>query len=480
MNFLEESQQRFPGWFDYQKTKYVSRKLPLILTCKVHGDFQITPKKHLSLIRGCPACGVELRSQKRMVGNESIIQRLRQLHGDTYDLTRIVTGKTNVPVEVGCPRHGWVTTSLKNFLKGQGPCLLCKGAHISQAKAHRGLECIQRDIDNTHHPEYTYDLSTFTRYSHEMRIVCPTHGEFWQKPLNHFPHLQGCPRCGSSTSRGENEVFLYLESLGVSVTRRNRVLIAPLELDIYLPDFKVAIEYNGMYWHADDRTHKVSLKKKWELCQERGIRLINLFEHEWEDHQPAVKSLLRSAVHQAGTIGARKFQAQVIEPSQAKPFLDLHHIAGFRGSKLHVGLFLEQELFAVASFGASRFEDNTMELIRYASKCHISGGLKRLIKIAQEELRFTSLTSYCDMRHGTGNSYLSTGFEFHGITSPDYWWFKGKKFFPRYRCQKHKLAQHPEFAPFYSPEKTENQICQDAGFRKVTGVGHSKFVFTPG
>lgn len=464
----------FPNKFSYAKCVYRGEHLRTVLTCKVHGDITMTPAEHLGYKLGCKACGRSSVGASRRRGNAAIIAALVAKHGDTYDLSKVTTDVANSTVEVGCRVHGWVTTSLKNMLKGQRPCRQCKGKNISDSKKQQGIECLLRAIENSHRPQYTYDVATFTTYSSDIRIICPRHGEFWQNVGNHFAQRQGCPSCGTSRSLGEVAVAEYLAGLGVAVETRNRRLLAPFEVDIYLPEFKVGVEYNGVYWHADDLGRRGTMRNKWELANAAGIRLIQIFDDEWITRRPAVEGLLRSAVRKAGSIGARRLIAATVTPSVARDFLELHHLQGFLGARYHYGLFLGQELYAVASFGASRFETGITELIRYASSCNIAGGLRKLIKHAG----LTRLTSYCDMRHGTGQSYLHAGFASAGITPADYWWFKGTKRYARYECQKHRLKTHLDFAEHYADAKTERQICEDAGFRKISGVGHLKFIFT--
>ena len=68
-------------------------------------------------------------------------------------------------------------------------------------------------------------------------------------------------------------MFKYVESLGVHVVANDRNAIRPKELDIYLPDFQVGIEYDGLYWHKE-----ASLVSKTNKCDKNGIRLIRFYE----------------------------------------------------------------------------------------------------------------------------------------------------------------------------------------------------------
>jgi hypothetical protein len=279
-------------------------------------------------------------------------------------------------------------------------------------------------------------------------------------------------------SREEGEVADFLESLGVKVIRQERTILKPAELDLYLPDYKVAIEYSGMYWHSDvhNRTH--TALSKYKMCKDKGIRLITLYNLEWKQRRNAVKSLLRSSVGLRDRVYARKTTCSRVPSNDVRAFYEENHISGFRSAEKHYALMCEGELVAAASFSKTT---EGYELIRYASQKMVVGGLQKLIRFARLDLKFSLLTSYCDMRLGTGESYAKAGFVYAGMTEPDYVWYKGDSKFSRYQCQKHKLKSHPAFAKHYADELSETQICESAGFIKVKGVGHSRWVldFSP-
>ena len=76
--------------------------------------------------------------------------------------------------------------------------------------------------------------------------------------------------------------------------------------------------------------------------------------------------------------------------------------------------------------------------------------------------------------------YAASGFTLEGVTEPDYWWVpRGEvRRVPRYQTQKHKLEKHPQLGKYFSPDKTEAQICAAAGWLRIAGVGHQKWVLT--
>jgi hypothetical protein len=95
----------------------------------------------------------------------------------------------------------------------------------------------------------------------------------------HVPRCPNCYRQGSS-SIGEKELLYWIERNGISCISNSRSIIKPYELDIYIPEYNLAIEYNGIYWHKNH--YENYHMNKFEMCRERGIRLLQFFDFEWD------------------------------------------------------------------------------------------------------------------------------------------------------------------------------------------------------
>ena len=476
--------------YDYSRVSFTTGHVKVTIGCGIHGDFEQSPYNHAAGV-GCPSCARKLRGLKKRSSNDDFLKRLISIYGDKYDFSQMNFVKYAQKVKVICSVHGEFEILPVNLLKGRG-CVHCgaerRGRYNkdydvspqSRVAARRIEEHAKDFIDRcrkAHGDKYDYSHTVYAGMRKKITVVCPKHGEFDQVAFKHLGVGQGCPSCATRVSKPETEIVDYLKSLGVAVITQNRTLIKPAELDIFLPEFNTAIEYNGLHWHADDRNHKYNLFEKYRLCDAVGVRLIHIFEDEWLTIPDVVKGLLRSATRQRGSIGARECRVEKIEAKAARGFLNGHHLQGFLQAKLHVGIKHRDVIVAVASFGKPRFGKEDCELIRYASSENVLGGLSRTISFAKEILGIKSMVSFCDMRTGTGKSYEAAGFADEGMTPPDYWWFKKQVRIARYRTQKHRLKTESEFAQFYKDELTEREICAAAGYRKIYGVGHRRFVW---
>ena len=90
-------------------------------------------------------------------------------------------------------------------------------------------------------------------------------------------------------------MFEFIKTLCNDAVQRERNIISPYELDIYIPSKRIAVEYNGLAWHSEkfkgNGTKTYHLMKT-NLCKENGIKLIHFFEDEWLEKKEIVKSVL--------------------------------------------------------------------------------------------------------------------------------------------------------------------------------------------
>ena len=256
-----------------------------------------------------------------------------------------------------------------------------------------------------------------------------------------------CPVCYppmSGTSHGEQAIAEFVKKIyDGDVFENCRNVISPLELDVFLPRKKLAIEFDGLFWHSEAAGKGADYHlTKTEKCLERGIRLIHVFEDEWNEKQEIVKDRIRSILGIGQErVFARKCRVCEIDAKTSNEFLEENHLQGGDNSSMRYGLFHKDELVAVMTFGKPRFNRNyDWELIRFSSKLGTSvvGGASKLLKHFRNE-HSGSIVSYADMRYSNGNVYEKIGFAKAGASKPNYWYVKGTEKLSRYECQKHRL-----------------------------------------
>lgn len=290
-----------------------------------------------------------------------------------------------------------------------------------------------------------------SRYNNEVKCTC--------KKL-----------CGTSTP--ETELFEYIKSITTyPVISSDRNIIKPKELDILIPDLNIAFEFNGLYWHNTNFLPKEYHQNKTVLCKNKGIKLIHIFEDEWKHKSELIKERIKSSLGLSTKIYARKTEIRPIGKEISNNFIDLHHIQGSCSSSVQLGLYFNNELYAVMTFGKSRFnKEYEWELIRYCSKGTVVGGASKLLKYFERNYKPKSLISYADMNWSNGNLYSTIGFNYEGMTEPGYFYYDpvNEVRISRQKCQKHKLVKLG-----YDSNKTETIICtEDLGYYKIYDSGN--------
>lgn len=146
---------------------------------------------------------------------------------------------------------------------------------------------------------------------------------------------------------------------------------------------------------------------KTELCEAQGYQLIHIFEYQWNIKKNIIKERLK---HLFGIyddkIFARNCEVKEIYLKESENFLNNYHIQGSSKSSIKLGLFFNNELIAVMTFGKPRFNKNyEWELIRYATSKHVCGGAGKLLKYFERKYKPFSIISYADRCWSKGNLY---------------------------------------------------------------------------
>lgn len=287
-------------------------------------------------------------------------------------------------------------------------------------------------------------------------------------------------------SKAEQEIVDYIRKLDIVVEQSDRhILKNGMELDMYLPDFKISIEYNGLKWHSEffgkkDKNYHLN---KTVQCKDAGIQLIHIFEDEWVHNREIVKSRLRNLLRlNENRLYARQCEIRHIEVGESKPFLNEHHIQGTSPSSIKLGAFFKNELISVMTFSKPRIsvgqknKSGEYELVRFASKSNftIIGIASKLFKHFQRNYTFDTVMSFADLRWSNGNLYEQLGFKLIYKTVPNYWYVDGNKRIHRFNFMKHRLKH----LPAYSDNKTEVQIMLESGYDRIWDCGNLKYEFT--
>lgn len=206
--FVEKAITIHKNKYDYSKVKYVNSQTKVCIICPEHGEFWQMPYSHLNGI-GCPKCGVKRRSESAKLNTEDFIKRAKTIHGDKYNYSKSNYIGRHKPITITCPIHGDFIQEAGNHLCGAG-CPECRRVAMSNMQKSNCEEFIKK-AKAIHGDKYDYSKVEYVDSYTKVCIICPIHGEFWQRPNNHLSGL-GCQKCANEhrndNNRGTTESFI--------------------------------------------------------------------------------------------------------------------------------------------------------------------------------------------------------------------------------------------------------------------------------
>ena len=331
-------------------------------------------------------------------------------------------------------------------------------------------------------PLFTIDeFNGICQYSNKLYdfecVICDT--KFSSILTSGIDRPPRCPICyPPNQSIAETEVFEFIElNYGGEILRNDTKILNRFELDIYIPELNLAIEYNGLYYHSEagcGKTREYHLNKTTE-CEKQGIRLIHIFEDEWIYKQDIVKSRIKQLlkINNSKRIHARKCEIREINAKVKNKFLNKFHIQGEDRSNIKLGAYCNNELVSIMTFShgsisRKKYNSDIWELSRFCSNSNyrIPGIASKLLSYFKKNYNWKEIFSYADRRWSNGNVYKKIGFNLDSITKPNYWYIKNLNRVHRFSLR--KKYEEPKEVP-------EWVLRQSEGYFRIWDCGHLKF-----
>lgn len=278
--------------------------------------------------------------------------------------------------------------------------------HLNYISYENGVNIFKCDCNESHNFEITTDdYYGRTKSGNKLCTVC-------------FP-------ISSLSSIKENMISSYLKSIYDGEIIHN--YRDKFEIDIYLPSLKIGFEFNGIYWHSDKfKDRKYHLNKK-KYFNEKGIKLIHIWEDDWVYSENIIKSQLKNWIGLIDNkIWARKCEIKLVGLKESKSFLNDNHIQGSDRSNLKLGLYYNGDLVSLMTFnkseGRKKMKDSEWNLSRFCNKINttVVGGASKLFKNFLNNYDVDRVVSYADNNWSSGELYYRLGFNILHITEPDY------------------------------------------------------------
>lgn len=280
-------------------------------------------------------------------------------------------------------------------------------------------------------------------------------------------------------SNGEKELLDFIKNnYSGTIIENDRTLLKNKELDIYIPYLKLAFEFNGNYWHNEIYKDKKYHLNKTNECLNNQTRLIHIYEDDWVYKQEIVKSRIKNILGKSKKVYARKCTIKEINNTESKEFLNKNHIQKNSVSKVKIGLYHDNELIALMTFGSLRknlgqtSKEGSFELLRFCNKLNYSvvGGASRLLKYFIRNYYPNEIISYADKSWSNGRLYENLGFENIGETGPNYYYVVNNIRENRYKYRKSELVKDG-----YDENMTEHSIMISRKIYRIYDSGSFKF-----
>jgi hypothetical protein len=284
-------------------------------------------------------------------------------------------------------------------------------------------------------------------------------------------------------NKQQNEIRDWLNSLGFKFNNDFTVL-ENRELDIYDPEQKFAIEFCGIFWHAED-SFSPKLRSyhhdKWRRCKDKGIQLVTIFDDEWRDRNEVCKSLILSKLGIFDRrLQGRKCDVKEISKEEMKSFCGVNHLQGANKlSRVCFGLFHGEDMVGAVDLGNHhrKKESGLVVLTRLCFKpgVNVIGGAGKLFKACVDWCSangIDKIVSWSDNRYSDGGVYDKMGFIRAGELPPDYYYVDMKN--PKCRIGKQSQSKKNSGCP---EGMTELQWANSRGLSRIWDCGKIRWEF---
>lgn len=409
--------------------------------------FEMKPNHFISG-QGCRVCSYKKRKDNLMKGKREFLASLPSRYKGWK-----FTGYTKVgaPVVAECPNCGRKHTyaKAKSFIQGHAGCRYCDSSRKMPD------EIMREEVKRECHTLVERLPSRLTRTGayrvQQIKVRCNICGKERITSLSNL-RKYGCPVCSghSGRSKEEDEVFEWVKQYAPSATQGDKNVLSHLgkrgqELDIYIPDANVAIEYNGRRFHGTPKKPisgfgskpKGYHYQKSVECEKAGIRLIHIWDYEWQDptKQRVLKNIILGALNKlperyyARECEVCRYDQNSERWNELNRFFEHNNIQGNRGGSLVYTLEKDGEILMAYKFGrpsgGNAKKKYQYEMVRGACKLGVQvvGGATRLWRHFVNDVKPISVVYYVDYNYFDGRSVEKLGGRYLGSQQgvKNYW-----------------------------------------------------------
>lgn len=433
----------------------------------------------------CPYCRTRGTSELRWT-KESLSNKVNELYNNQFEVVSFT--KMHAPVVLKCNKCGHIFSKRGSDILNTYKFAGCPNCRENKRGIHQHddnyLEHALEEAPDGKEYKWLDKYSGNPKDKHKIQHL--TCGHIYEvKPVNfRYCDKNRCPYCARKKSKNEETLYSELAKYIPDLIQSDRHEINPYELDIFSPSYKIAIEYNGLFWHNEEHKGKKYHEEKRKKCEEKGIRLIQIYEDEWINHHDIVLSKVLSIFKKykyANIIYARKCTCkQVTDYSEISKFYNENHIQGMCApAAATFGLYYNGKLVALGSFNKLRKTMNFKnisdgyDMIRYATllDTHVIGGCGKIISTFVKTMNCKYIKTIADLRWSASikNMYTELGFKASNYIEPRYYYTDGENRFPRFTFRKSEIKR--KFPDIYDEKLTEFEMMNKTKYHRIWDAG---------
>ena len=446
--------------------------------CEKHGIFTVKAYTALNSKCECPKCKGKIADITKRVSFDDFDEKIKEKYGDSVKPIKLTFVNMNTPMKFICNTCGSIfkrTPSSILYENYKNVCPICSQKEQTIERTKTNEDFIKDAINLYGKNAYSFDKLNYIKSSETVTIKCNTCGRYFTIEANSFLQGHGCPYHNHVSSLMEKELADFIKTLYKGkIFQNDRTVLEGKELDIYIPDKSLAFEFDGLYWHNElIKDEKYHLDKT-ICCENKGIRLIHIFEDEWLTKKDIWLSMISNIFGLTNNkIYARKCIIKDVDAKEAVNFLNNNHLQGWCPSSIKIGLYYNEELVSLMTFGKSRhFVGNgkaEYELVRFCNKLNtnVIGGASKLFHYFIKTYNPNEIISFADRRWSNGNLYDVLQFNLYNISKPNYYYVIGSKRYNRFNFRKSILVKK-----YNCPlDMSEHDFCKSQKWYRIYDCG---------
>lgn len=294
--FIKDAKEKHGNKYDYSLVEYIEWTTKVKIICPKHGIFEQTPNQHFQS-NGCNNCGIEKRISNSKTPTNKVIEDFRKVHNQKFDYRLMNYINSGIKIDIICLTCGIIFEQRPRDHKNGNGCDLCrrKKQAIEQLKS---TEEFIEDAKKVHGNKFDYSTVDYVGAHNHIKIICPKHGIFQQKPSNHLTGF-GCDKCIQHLKESKISK-IWLEEIGVpcdEVLMKFKNEKKKRKVDGYDFITKTVYQFHGTFWHGHpdfyhpEDIHPITNKKFGKMYDDvlkkdrniidSGYKLIVIWEHEF-------------------------------------------------------------------------------------------------------------------------------------------------------------------------------------------------------